>query len=489
MRKTPSTALCFLPLISLIGLLALNVYIFGDNALGGANQLILLTVAVITAFIAWRLGYNWKDLEGGIVNSITVAAPAILILLMVGALSGTWLLSGVVPAMIYYGLYVLDPSIFLFACCIISVVVSLSTGSSWTTSATVGIALMGIGSALGFNPAMVAGAILSGAYFGDKMSPLSDTTNLASAIAGTDLFTHIRYMTITTGPSILIALIVFIVLGLGAHGESSNTGAIRQALADTFNLSPVLLLAPVVVIAMILKRVPALPALVAGAILGAALAVVFQRELLATLAEQGQLARFPGYAVVLTAFFGDTTITTGNEVADELLSSGGMAGMLNTIWLILCAMILGGVLEAAGFLRAITAAITKKVHSAAQLIAATTGTSLFTNITASDQYLAIIVPGQMYRQAYQRQGLQPQNLSRTLEDSATVTSVLIPWNTCGAFHASVLGVATLSYLPFAVFCYLSPLMTLACAFTGFKLARCEPVDANSGVEQSASVAR
>lgn len=476
MKQTPSTALCFLPLVLLISLLAFNVYVFGDNALSGANQLSLLTVAIVTSLMSWRLGLSWKALETGIVKSISVALPAILILLMVGALSGTWLLGGVVPAMIYYGLNVLDPSIFLFASCLISIVVSLATGSSWTTSATVGVALMGIGIALGFNPAMVAGAVLSGAYFGDKMSPLSDTTNLASAVSGVDLFTHIRYMTITTGPAISIALVVFIGLGFGTQGDSSNTGGIQEALAATFNINPVLLLAPLAVIGMILKRVPALPALVAGTALGTLLALIFQSSLIARLAEQTGHEHLAGYAVVLTSLFGETNIVTGNEVADELLSSGGMAGMLNTIWLIVCAMIFGGVLEASGFLRNITESIINRVRNFAQLIAATTGTCLFTNLSASDQYLAIIVPGQMYRDAYRKQNLQAQNLSRTLEDSGTVTSVLIPWNTCGAFHASVLGVATLSYLPFAVFCYLSPLLTLLCAFTGYKIARLQDLD-------------
>lgn len=471
MTASPRTFVCFIPLVLLITLLALNVYIFGDNALGGANQMALLSVAVVAGLMAWRMGHTWQGLQKGVVNSISLALPAILILLMVGALSGTWLLGGVVPAMIYYGLYILDPHIFLFASCLISALVSLATGSSWTTSATVGVALMGIGIALGFNPAMVAGSILSGAYFGDKMSPLSDTTNLASAVGGVDLFTHIRYMTITTGPSIGLAFVVFIVLGLGGHDQPADTHDIQQALASTFHINLLQLLAPVAVIVMIVKRVPALPALVVGSVLGALLAVLFQAELVNHLAADAGIERLPRYAVLLTAFFGDTAITTGNAVADELLSSGGMAGMLNTIWLILCAMVFGGIMEASGFLRAITESILSRVRSTAQLFAATTGTCLFTNLSASDQYLAIIVPGQMFRKAYEQRGLQPQNLSRTLEDSGTVTSVLIPWNTCGAFHASVLGVATLSYLPFAVFCYLSPLLTLLCAFTGYKIAR------------------
>ena len=480
--QSPKLILSFTPVALLIVLLSLNVYIFGDNALGGANQIVLVFVAALASVLARIAGISWTQIQAGIVRSIAVSLPAVLILLMVGALSGTWLLGGVVPAMIYYGLFILDPSIFLAAACVVSAVVSISTGSSWTTSATVGIALMGIGITLGFNPAMVAGAILSGAYFGDKLSPLSDTTNLAAGVVGTDLFTHIRYMLVTTGPSITIALIVFLLLGIGSYDNTAEVEDIKVALVSTFNINGVLLLAPIAVIVMIVKKIPALPALFIGTLIGAVLGLIFQAPLIAELALQQGQTTLPTYAVILTAFFGDTNIITGSEVLDELLSAGGMSGMLNTIWLILCAMIFGGVMEVSGFLRAITKAIIRQVHSRAQLFAATVSTCMFTNVSASDQYLSIIVPGQMYKDAYKDRGLAPQNLSRTLEDSGTVTSVLVPWNTCGAFHAGVLGVATLSYAPFAIFCYLSPVMTLAFAFTGYKIVKTQ-----SGVEGATPV--
>ncbi len=486
MKSNHYTAICFVPVILLIGLLALNVFIFGDNAIGGANQIVLVFVAAIASVLAVLLGHRWHDIQHGLVKNIGIALPAVLILLMVGALSGTWLLGGIVPAMIYYGLYIMSPDVFLMASCVIAAVVSVSTGSSWTTSATVGIALMGIGMALGFNPGLTAGAILSGAYFGDKLSPLSDTTNLASGIAGTDLFTHIRYMLITTGPSIVIALTVFTVLSFGQDSAATDVAELQSTLRETFNINGLLLLAPAAVIFMIIRRIPALPALAAGAVIGALFAVVFQQALIERLAVDAQHPQFGQYAVILTAFFGDLSIVTGSATLDDLLTSGGMAGMLNTIWLILCAMIFGGVMEASGFLRQITDAILRRVRSTAQLFSATVGTCLFTNVSASDQYLAIVLPGQMYRDAYRRHGLAPQNLSRTLEDSGTVTSVLIPWNTCGAFHASVLGVATLSYLPFAVFCYISPILTLLCAWTGFRIARLDPTAPQQGEENTAS---
>lgn len=469
--RYPNVFICFIPVVILIALLTFNVIVFGDNALGGANQLALIFAAAIAALLALRLGQSWDDIQSGIVKSIGIATPAILILLMVGALSGTWLLGGVVPAMIYYGLFILNPYIFLVAACIVSAVVSISTGSSWTTSATVGIALMGIGTSLGFNPGMTAGAILSGAYFGDKLSPLSDTTNLAAGVAGTDLFTHIRYMLYTTTPSISIALIVFAVIGFNTENSGTDISEIQQIIASTFNINLGLLLAPVLVVVMILKRIPALPAIFIGSLIGAVLAVVFQTGVIQSLGEQNSYVEYSNYTVLVNAFFGNTSINTGNEVLDGLLSSGGMAGMLNTIWLILTAMIFGGVMESSGFLSQITAMVVSKVKGAGQLIAATAGTCVFTNLSASDQYLSIVVPGQMYKEAYKDQNLAPQNLSRTLEDTGTVTSVLIPWNTCGAFHAGVLGVATLSYAPFAVFCFVSPFMTLFFGAKAIKLAK------------------
>lgn len=466
-----------LPLAVLIILLSITVYIFGDDAVYGPSQVVLVVCAAITLALALYFGRQWQALEQGIVHSIKLATPAILILLMVGALSGTWLISGVIPAMIYYGLHILNPVIFLFASCVICAIVAVFTGSSWTTSATIGIALMGIGQVLGINPGMIAGAILSGAYFGDKLSPLSDTTNLASASAGTDLFTHIRYLSFTTLPSIAIALLLFIALGFGYQGEmdADTINAIIQTLDQRFSITPWLLLVPVAVVVMIVKKIPPLPALFIGTVLGAVFALIFQMPLVETLGRETGEASFANAVGMMQAIYGDTQLTTGNATLDDLLSSGGMGGMLNTIWLIITAMVFGGAMEASGFLRQITEALIRKVHSAGGLVTATVGTCLFTNVSASDQYLAVLLPGRMYADAYGQRGLAPENLSRTLEDAGTVTSVLVPWNSCGAYHAGVLGVATLTYAPFAFFCLISPFMSILFAYFKIKIAQKDPV--------------
>ncbi|VUD40446.1 Na(+)/H(+) antiporter NhaC [Thalassocella blandensis] len=469
-RKIVPIYIALLPAAVLIVLLSLNVYIFGDDAVSGSNQIILMLCGAFCACLALFHGVTWKALELSIAQSIRLVSPAVIILLMVGALSGTWLVSGVIPTMIYYGLYVLSPDFFLVSACIICIVVSIFTGSSWTTSATIGIAMMGIGSVLGVNPAYTAGAILSGAYFGDKISPLSDTTNLASATAGVDLFTHIRYMMITTVPSILIALILFTVIGFFS-GESTaitNKAEIQGALRGALNISPWLLLVPAAVLAMILKKIPAIPATFFGALLGAAFALIFQRDLVRGLGDGGDHSLYVG---LMRAAYSDTSVATGNAVMDELLSAGGMGGMLGTVWLIVAAMVFGGIMEGSGFLARITQTLISKAKSIFGLVSATVGTCIFTNVSASDQYLAVVVPGRMFSSAFKQQGLAPQNLSRTVEDSGTVTSVLIPWNTCGAYHATVLGVATLQYLPFVFFCLLSPVMTLLVAAFRYKIAR------------------
>ncbi|WP_086931016.1 Na+/H+ antiporter NhaC [Agarilytica rhodophyticola] len=473
-RQTP-LAIALVPVVILITLLSINVFIFKDDAVSGSNQIILIFSGALAALLALKYGHQWQDLEGGVINSIRIAMPAILILLMVGALSGTWLVSGIIPTMIYYGLHVLNPSIFLVAACIICIFVAVFTGSSWTTSATVGIALIGIGKVLGLHPGMIAGAILSGAYFGDKMSPLSDTTNLASASTGTELFTHIRYMCFTTIPSICLALLIFLVLGLGADKSTSDDtiGVILTSLDNSFVITPWLLLVPAAVIVMIVKKVPALPALFAGTLLGVVFAFIFQTDIIETVGKGRGATEQYYYVGIMQTLFGDTAMQTGNDTLDELLTSGGMAGMLTTIWLIISAMIFGGIMERSGFLKIITEALIQRVKSAGSLVSTTVGTCVFFNISTSDQYLAVLLPGRMFTEAYEKQGLAPQNLSRTLEDSGTVTSVLVPWNTCGAYHASVLGVATLTYAPFAFFCIISPLMTMAFAYFKIKIAQAE----------------
>jgi NhaC family Na+:H+ antiporter len=462
------------PVAVLMGLLALHVIGFGADSSYGPNQIAMLLAAFVSVAIGMAHGVRWASVSAAIGKSIASTAEAILILLLIGALSGTWLIAGIIPAFIHYGLQVLEPGIFLFATCVICSILSLATGTSWGTVGTVGVALMGIGAALGMNPGWVAGAIISGAYFGDKLSPMSDTTNIAPAVSGTDLFTHIRYMLYTTVPSLAIALIVFLVAGLGGGAAASDAApglapGFGEAIGSVFHIHPGLFVAPLVVIGLIIRKVPAAPALLVGVLLGALTAVLFQPELVATLAGEG--AGLGAYQVSIQAMFGDVAVVTGHPLADELLQSDGMAGMLNTVWLILCAMVFGAALEATGMLKAITGALLRGVQSTLGLVARTTGTCLAFNILASDQYLAIVVPGNMYRQAFEDADLAPENLSRTLEDAGTVTSVLVPWNTCGVAQSGMLGISTFAYLPYCIFNWVSPLMTLLVAAVGFRIRK------------------
>ncbi|MEC9208864.1 MAG: Na+/H+ antiporter NhaC [Bacteroidota bacterium] len=470
-KKTPYF-FALLPIIVLIVLLAYNVFLYGDNSLGGANQLALLFAAATASFVGVKYGSSWKTILNGASKSISSTTPALIILLLIGSLAGTWLLSGIIPAMIYYGLQILNPKIFLFATAIITAIVSLATGSSWSTIATIGIALLGIGQALGLPVGLTGGAIISGAYFGDKMSPLSDTTNLAPAMAGTDLFTHIRYMMYTTIPSFTITLIIFLVIGFSyTTSEAQDINVLLSAISNSFNISGWLFLVPVLVIALIIKKTPAIPALLAGTILGGIFAVIFQPEVVMSITNAETLNFSSAYMAVINAMGSDIAITTDNEMINNLLSTSGMAGMLNTIWLIICAMVFSGAMEAAGLLRRVAEPIIQYAESTGSLIATTVGTCVFFNITASDQYLSIVVPGRMFADTYKEKGLAPENLSRTLEDSGTVTSVLVPWNTCGATQSAVLGVATFAYLPFCFFNIISPLMTIAYGYFGIKIKK------------------
>jgi len=471
--KESGILLALFPVVLLILLLILNVVFFGDDATGGANQMALLIAAAAAAIVGVSLNVPLKHMIDSVVYSIASALSAILILLMIGALAGTWLISGVIPAMIYYGLKILNPTIFLFASVIVCAVVSLATGSSWGTVATVGIALLGIGRAMGMHDGIIAGAIISGAYFGDKISPMSDTTNLAPAMAGTDLFTHIRYMLWTTIPSISITLIIFLVVGFFRTNDVSpeNMETLGQSINDKFNINLLLFIAPALVIWMIIKKYNAITALLAGAILGGILAVIFQpviiREVAGLEGGYGQQS----YVAVMTAMSTTVSLSSDNAAAAELLGAGGMEGMLNTIWLIICAMCFGGVMEGVGLLDRITRPLVAKAKTTGALVSTTAASCIFVNVTASDQYLAIVVPGRMYADTYRKRGLAPQNLSRTLEDSGTVTSVLIPWNTCGATQAGVLGVATFTYLPFCFFNIISPFMTIFYGYLGIKIAK------------------
>ena len=532
--KSPALWAALLPVFVLIGLLGLNVYLYGEDSSYGPNQIALL-MAAGTAAIVGRLYLNsFKEMLSGIERAIGSALVAMLILLLIGSLAGTWMMSGVVPAMIYYGLDVLSPQSFLVATAVVCAIVSVATGSSWSTVATVGIALLGIGMVLGVSTPLTAGAIISGAYFGDKISPLSDTTNLAAAMAGTDLITHIKYMLWTTVPSFIIALVIYFLIGIGAEPTeiAGKTAALKQEILANFDtVSPVLFIVPLVVLAMVIFKFDAVAALFVGAVLGGVFAIIFQPQMVSEIAglddvevvsstDEVELVQ-PSYAkrsyiafINSMAFetsryskedaakFGaefeqakleleEVELATGGSVdsaqvvsaqqkvdemqakvmAVKLLKGKGMDGMLNTIWLIITAMCFGGVMEACGLLKRITDPLIGMAQSTGSLIATTAGSCIFVNATASDQYLAIVVPGQMFRETYAKRGLAPQNLSRTLEDAGTVTSVLIPWNTCGAAQSSVLGVSTFVYAPFCFFNWISPLMTIAIGFAGIGIAK------------------
>ena len=476
-QKTSSITLfqALLPVVILVLLLAFNVYVYGDDALSGSNQFILLIGAAVAAMVGFKTKVSYTDMLEAIGSNLKSTTGAILILLFVGALAGTWLLSGIIPAMIYYGLQILHPSIFLPACIVMCAIISIATGSSWTTSATVGIALIGIGRALEIPVGMVAGAVISGAYFGDKLSPLSDTTNLAPAMAGTDLFTHIRYMTLTTVPSIIITLIVFLILGFFQQTNgNADTQLLLDSINERFTINLGLFIVPLLVIGMIIRKAPPLVALMMGTLLGGVFALLYQPHLVVETAGAAKLTAISAYRGVMNAITVDNSIVTSNKLLNDLFTSGGMQGMLGTIWLIICAMVFGGVMDAIGGLQKLSQALLAKAESTFQLFAGTAASCVTINLTASDQYLSIVLPGKMFDQAYRDRGLAPENLSRTLEDAGTVTSVLIPWNTCGAYQSGVLGVSVGEYFIFAIFNWLSPIMTLIYAYFGIKIKKLLP---------------
>nr|WP_321412725.1 Na+/H+ antiporter NhaC [uncultured Allomuricauda sp.] len=467
-NKELSITEALIPVFALVAMLAYNVFVFGDDALSGSNQFILLMGGAVAAIVGFFNKVSYDQMIDEVAENVRSTTGALLILLMVGALSGTWLVSGIIPAMIYYGLQILNPTIFLAACVVICAIISIATGSSWTTAATVGIALIGIGEALGISLGMTAGAVLSGAYFGDKMSPLSDTTNLAPAMAGGDLFSHIRYMTYTTVPTIVVTLIVFIILGFTIDTTGvADTSSLLANIDATFNINGWLFIVPLVVIGLILKKAPPLMALLIGTLLGGAFALIFQPDIIANIGGGTALNFETGYKGILNAITVDTEIATNDPALNDLFSSGGMSGMLGTIWLIVCAMVFGGIMDGIGALERITESLLKLAKTTFGLFASTVGSCLALNVTASDQYLAIVVPGKMFSKAYKERGLAPENLSRSLEDSGTVTSVLVPWNTCGAYHSSVLGVGVGEYFLYAIFNWLSPIMTLL--FAAFRI--------------------
>lgn len=469
-RRLPHPLVAVIPLAVLIALLAVIITLFGSDSLSGGSQVALLmgmAACVAISMVFYRV--PWKAFEDQMTKTLGGVAVTLLILLTVGMLSGSWMISGVVPTLIYYGVQILSPQFFLLGACVICALVSLLSGSSWTTIATIGVALLGIGDALGISAAWTAGAIISGAYFGDKMSPLSDTTILASSTTGVDIFDHIRYMMLTTMPAFLITLVIFFVAGLSMGGEAEvQVAQYTEGLAQTFNISLWTLLVPVLTAVLIARRLPSLIVLFLSALMAGVAALVLQPHILSQIGQGGDWAVVRGLAIT---YYGATAVDTGYGALNDLVSTGGMAGMLNTIWLIICAMCFGAVMVASGMIESITRQIISWVSNRFGLVASTAGTGLFLNIATGDQFISIVLTADMFRHVYKRLGYEPRLLSRTCEDSATVTSVLVPWNTCGMTQSTVLGVSTLTYLPYCFFNILSPLMTLLVAAIGWRIKR------------------
>lgn len=470
----PHPLVASIPIIILIALLALVISLFGSDSLSGGSQIALLMGIAVCVSISMSVYHvRWKTFENQIVKTIGDVSPTLLILLAVGMLSGSWMISGVVPTLIYYGVQIMSPQFFLASSCLICALISLVSGSSWTTIATIGVALIGISNALGISEAWTAGAIISGAYFGDKMSPLSDTTILASSSTKVDLFTHIRYMAFTTVPTFTIAMVVYFIVGLGnAQDTDIQVAQYTEGLERTFNISLWTLLVPIATGVLIAKRVPSLICLFISSILAGIVAILLQPHILVQIGSGEGISHFGSICRgMMITYYGSTALETGFEPLNELVSTSGMAGMLDTIWLILCAMCFGSVMIASRMITSITNLIVSLVHSRFSLLASTVGTGLFLNIATGDQYISIVLTADMYRDTFQKQGYENRLLSRTTEDAATVTSVLIPWNTCGMTQSTVLGVATLTYLPYCIFNVLSPIMALVMAATGWKIKR------------------
>ena len=473
--QSPRPIVSSIPLLVLIALLVFVIAVFGSDSLNGGSQVALLlamAVCVTISMTVYRM--SWKLFERQIMKTIGDVSITLVILLTVGMLSGSWMVSGIVPTLIYYGVQIISPQFFLLTSCIICALVSVLSGSSWTTIATIGVAFIGIGHALGISEAWTAGAIISGAYFGDKMSPLSDTTILASSAAGVDLFRHIRYMVYTTVPSFTIALVIYFIVGLGiASGEALHVGQYTEGLANTYHISLWTLLVPVLTGVLIARRAPSLITLFLSSVMAGITALILQPHILTEIAGGGEglVALFKGLAIT---YYGATNVETGDAALNELVSTGGMAGMLNTIWLIISAMCFGAVMVASGMIQSITRVIISYVKSLFGLVANTVFTGLFFNLSTGDQFISIVLTADMYRETYKRMGYQKRLLSRTTEDAVTVTSVLVPWNTCGMTQSTVLGVATLTYLPYCFFNLLSPLMACFVAALGWKIKKVEP---------------
>lgn len=475
----PSWWVSLLPFIFLVAALSVVIYVFGADALSGGSQVALMFAAGFTVVLAMVLyKIPWKVFEEAILDNITSVGTSVVILLLIGAVSGSWMVSGVVPTMIYYGMKVIIPEIFLFASCIISALIAVMTGSSWTTIATIGVALVGIGTAQGYEPGWIAGAIISGAYFGDKVSPLSDTTVLASSSAGTPLFTHIRFMMVTTVPSFVITLVIFLVASLvHSNAGGSHAADFSQDLVNTYNISPWLLLVPVLTALLIIRKVSAIATLFIAAVIAGLSALIFQPHIITAIAAgsapdpSASMTFVTGFKGLFISYYGNTAIETGNAALDSLVATRGMTGMLNTVFLIIAASCFGGVLVGSGMLQTLTDTLVRFVKRRVTMVASTVGTGIFANMITGDQYLSIILTSSLYKKLYQERGYDPKLLSRSVEDSATVVSVLIPWNSCGMTQATVLKVATPEYIPYCFFNILSPLMSIFIAAIGFKIVR------------------
>ena len=473
--RQPSMLDALIPIIVLICLLVAAVSFFGDGSSSGPNQIALLLATGVAAIIGLKNGHTWQAMEKAIIHGISISLGAVLILLAVGSLIGTWLLSGTVPTMVYYGLKIIDPSWFYAATCLVCGVVAMSIGSSWTTAATVGVAFIGIAGGFDLSTSVTAGAVISGAYFGDKLSPLSETTNLAPAVAGSELFEHIRYMLWTTIPSITIALILFLIIGFDHSsmdmGNTDSILSLTTTLENTYNISALNLIPLFILLFLAYKKMPAFPAVAIGAVIGAIWALIFQQELILNMAAEGVESSKAIVMVVWTAFFDGVVVETGNSEIDNLLSRGGMAGMLNTIWLVITALSFGAILEHLGMLKKFVESILAKAKSTGSLIASTVATCIGTNLITADQYMAIVMPGRMYKEEYQKRGLHPVLLSRTLEDSGTITSPLIPWNTCGAFMFGALALTSYDYIFYCFFNLINPILAIAYGYLGFKIKK------------------
>ena len=463
--------MALIPLAVLILLLALTIHLFGGDAIAGGSQLSLLTASAVCTMLAMGIyRTKWQTLEDAIIGNMRSATPAIIILLLIGAIAGTWMASGIIPTLIYYGLKILHPSIFLPASCIICAVISLLTGSSWTTIATIGVALMGVGRALGFEDGWIAGAIISGAYFGDKISLMSDTTVLASSTVEVPLFTHIKYMLITTTPSLLIALVVFAVVGFsGATATVADTLTIEASLQQTFNISPWLLIVPLVTGLLIAKKLPAIVTLFASALMAAVAMIIAQPDIVQQIAQSDVASALNSFKAVVQVVTTSSSVETHNELLNNLVATRGMSGMMDTIWLIICAMCFGGVMYGSGMLSALSQIFLRLARRTVSVVGSTVCSGLFFNLATGDQYISIILTGRLFHQLYDERKLEGRLLSRSVEDSATVTSVLIPWNSCGMTQSTVLGVATLTYMPYCIFNIVSPLMSIIVAAIGYKI--------------------